>query len=376
MKIADGNKQLKVAIVHEWVVDIGGSEKVLVALRKLFPGARIFTLFHRPASLAALGIPPGEVTASFLQGIPGIDRIYRKLPMLFPAAVESLNLSGFDLVVSSSHMATKGVITRPGQVHVCYCHTPPRYLWDMSNEYLAQAGISGNLLTAPAQILLNRLRTWDCVASMRVDAFAANSTHTRERIRKYYRRDAEVVHPPVELDRFAPLPKKDYFLYAGRLVGYKRADLAIEACSAAGVRLVVTGSGPEEHALKRMAGKDVSFTGRVNDGDFAGLLAGARALLYPGEEDFGIVMVEALASGTPVIAYGRGGATDIIGAGDGVLFGEQTAEALADAIRRFIGVEAGFDPASLVASSKKFSPRCFEERFGRVVARAMKKDAP
>jgi len=368
--------KLRIALLHEWFVDIAGAEQVFKKLYALFPQARIFTLFHKPESLAEMKIPETQVTDSFLQNIPGICRNYRKFLPIFPMAVGSLDVSDFDLIVSSSHSAIKGVRMNPGQIHICYCHTPPRYLWDMSDTYLKHAGLDKGPIGLASHAALHFLRRWDAGTSKRVDHFIANSSHTAWRIEKFYGRNSKIIHPPVNTSRFHPSIKKDYFLFSSRLVNYKRADLAIESCARTGDRLIIAGEGPELKSLRFLgAEKNVEFAGHLKDSAYSDLMSEARALIFPAEEDFGITMAEALASGTPVIAYGKGGARDILEEhdpangkeGTGIFFNAQNVSSLANSIERFKTIEKSFNSGILVSASKKFDEKIFTERFSKFV---------
>lgn len=359
---------MKIALIHEWISDLGGSEKVLKELISLLPDYHLFTLFYKENSLVDLGIDPTRVTASFLNKIRGISKIYRSLLPIFPTAIESLNLSGYDIIFSSSHISAKGVIPKPYQTHICYCHTPARYLWDMSNEYLRMKGLDRAPFSLMSHMALNYLRLWDVSTSNRVDYFIANSEYTKSRIKKYYNRDAVVIYPPVDTDKFYPSPKGDYFLFLSRLVPYKRGDLAIKTFSRIKEQLIVVGDGPEKKKLMKIATKNVKFTGYLPDEEVARYLSGARALIYPSEEDFGITMVEALASGTPVIAFARGGASEIVrdikksDSPTGILFEEQSIESICNAIEEFKKNESSFKTDALIDSSRRFSKRIFDEQ--------------
>ena len=351
--------RLRVALVHDWLTGTRGGERVLEALAGLLPHADLFTLFHvtgtAPAAVEAL-----HIRTSFLDALPAIRHWYRYGLPLFPAAVERLDLRGYDLIVSSSHCVAKAV--RPhGARHLCYCHTPMRYAWDQRDAYLGTGPTAAvkRALVAPA---LDRLRRWDADTVPRVHAFVANSEHVRGRIARFYGRDARVVHPPVAVERFAPArEREDVHVCAGALVPYKRIDLAVAAFNRSGRRLLVVGDGPEYRALRRNARTSIEFTGRVSDAELAGILGRARALVMPMVEDFGIIAVEAQAAGAPVIALGAGGALETVIDGEtGVHFGAQTAEALADAVVRADRID--FDTALLRRSAQRFSSEVFAER--------------
>jgi glycosyltransferase involved in cell wall biosynthesis len=345
----------RVAITHEWLTVPGGSEQVVLRILDLFPGAEIFTTVYDPARMPEFD--GRRVHTSFLDRLPGATRRYQRLLPLMNAAFESFDLSAFDLVISSNHACAKNVTTRPETLHVCYCHTPMRYAWDPAQMRDEPVPRPLRPLVPP---LLARLRRQDLAASARPHHYLANSRAVQERIRRFYRRDSTLLHPPVEVDRMLATPRaaQDYYLCLGRLVPYKRADLAVAACSRLGRRLKVVGEGRAGMTLRDRAGPTIEFLGRVSDDCLPLLFAGARALLFPGEEDFGIVPVEAQAAGVPVIALGRGGARDsVVDGRTGVLFGQQTAEALAEAILRF--ERSRFDEAAVRENAKQFGPQHF-----------------
>ncbi|MBU1384253.1 MAG: glycosyltransferase [Alphaproteobacteria bacterium] len=349
---------LKVAIVHYWIVGDAGGEKVVKEIYKLFPQADIYVVVHDPAVSARI-FPGATIRASFLQKLPRSWKYYSALLPLMPWAVEALNVSEYDLVISSESGPAKGVLPGLDAIHVCYCHTPMRYLWDQFHEYRE----TGGLLTRTMMSVFGPpLRAWDRMTADRVDAFAANSRHVEKRIRKYYGRAARVIAPPVDLETFRPLDRRgDFYLIGGRHVRYKRLDLAVEMANRTGRRLVITGEGPETAALKRLAGPTVEFRGRCPVEELQTLYAECRAFLMPGEEDFGITPVEAMASGRPVIALARGGALDtVIDGKTGVLFPDQSAEGLIRAVDEFERQEAMFDVAVIRAWAERFST----ERFG------------
>lgn len=309
-----------------------GGEKVLDAVLELFPTANVYTLFLDPRSLSNI-VRRHPITTSWLQRIPGITRHYRKILPLMPLAVESLRLRDYDLVISTSHCVAKGILTPPNARHLCYCLTPARYAWSLTEEYLPHP-----FTRAISQPFLHRFRQWDFVAAQRVDQFAAISAGIRERIRRFYQRDSVVIHPFADLQKFQPIggDRGDFYLVASALVPYKRVDLAIHACRILDRRLIIVGIGPEQKRLRALADDGVEFTGSVNDETLRDLYSNTRALLFPGEEDFGIVPVEAMACGTPVIAYGKGGALDtVIDNQTGLFFWEPTVEALVQAISQF-----------------------------------------
>jgi glycosyltransferase involved in cell wall biosynthesis len=323
---------MRVAVVHDWLNGMRGGEKVLEAILELYPDATIYTLFHEPGKVSRL-IESHRIVTSWLNRIPGVYRYYRNLLPLFPAAVESCDLSGFDLVISSSHAVAKGV--RAGAAtHICYCHTPMRYIWDSEDDYAF-----GPLRRVAMCCVRPRLRQWDCDASTRVDHFIANSRFVRERIRAYYGREAEVINPPVDTAFFTPGPdttRDDFYLASGALVPYKRFELVVSAFNRLSRRLIVAGSGPELKRLRNMAASHIDVRGWVTDRELRGLYRRAKALVFAGREDFGIVAVEARACGCPVIAFGAGGSQEIVQDGlNGILFGEQHVDDIVGAVRRF-----------------------------------------
>ena len=356
---------MRVALVHDWLTGMRGGERVLHQLALCYPEADLYTLLHVPGATSR-AIDELSIHTSPLHRIPGAARHYRKLLPLFPWAIERFRLDDYDLVISTSHAVAKSVPTGPGTVHLDYCLTPMRYVWDMSHHYFNEQ-VSGRATRWFVPFFLNYLRVWDYYSSARVNRFVSISRHIEHRIRKHYRRGADVIYPPVESDRFQ-LGDWDggYYLIVSAFAPYKRIDLAVEACNRLGRRLVVVGRGPEQHRLARLAGPTVELVGWQSDTAIRGLLRRARALLFPGNEDFGIVPVESQACGTPVAAFAQGGATETVleaGAtqpGTGLLFGEQTPEALVDAIRR-IEAHPEWFPAELARrNAEPFSTKRFE----------------
>jgi glycosyltransferase involved in cell wall biosynthesis len=349
---------LKVALVHEWLTNLAGSEKVLLALRELYQEAPIYTSVYDANRMKTFA--DTDVHTSFLQKFPGAIKHYQKYLPLMPLAFESFALEGYDVVISSSHACAKGIITRPGTLHICYCHTPMRYAWDFYQHYLThETGKLSRPFVAP---LLSYLRLWDVASANRVDYFIANSQIVARRIGKHYRREAVVIHPPVDVDRFTVAPAHDeFFLTVGRLVSYKRVDLAVQACTKLNLPLVVIGDGPERKRLEAMAGPSVQFLGYQSDEVIRDHYARCRAFLFPGEEDFGITVVEAQAAGRPVIAYGKGGVLDSVVPGrTGLFFTEQTSESLCQAITDLRDMP--IDPQGIRAHAQKFSrPRFIQE---------------
>jgi glycosyltransferase involved in cell wall biosynthesis len=343
-----------------------GGEKVLEALCELYPEADIFThVVDREAISAA--ILKHDIHTTFIAKLPFARTWYKKYLPLMPFALESLDLQAYDLVLSSEAGPVKAVITRPDALHICYCHSPMRYIWDQYHEYRRSAGFLARLamsLFAPA------LRVWDTASASRVDHFIANSSFVAARIRKFYGRDATVIHPPVATETFAIAGEiGDFYLCFGQLVFYKRFDLAVEAFNANGKKLVIMGTGDEERRLRRLAGPNISFLGRAGDAQIRAHLATCRALIFPGAEDFGIVPIEAMASGRPVIAYGAGGAVEtIIDGQTGLLFTPQTAAALNGAVARFEAMEQRFNPQAIKAHAEKFAASGFKAQIAAMIA--------
>ena len=363
-------KEPKVAIVHDWLVGYAGGDRVVDAMKRVFPDAVIYTLVYDPNNMPEW-FKSYDIRTSWFQKVPFSNKLYKAMLPLMPAAFEAFDLTEYDLVLSSCSSCSKGVITRPDAVHICYCHTPMRYLWDNWPAYMRS---TGRLSRLAMRLLLPSLRQWDCLSAQRVDHFVANSRHVARRIRKYWRREAAVVHPPVDTKAFTPRaePGGEHYLCFGRLASYKRVDLAVEVCTRLGRPLVVAGDGEMMQQLKAKAGPSVRFVGRQDDAAVRELMARSRALLFPGEEDFGIIPVEAMSAGVPVIAYGRGGATETVVDGEtGLLFSEQTPESLAEALQRFEQCEGDFDPRHLHAHAEKFSTENFLTGFRHEVEAAM-----
>jgi glycosyltransferase involved in cell wall biosynthesis len=358
----------RVAVVHDWLTVPGGSEQVVLELLEMFPQAELFTSVYDPSPWPPQ-ITERSVHSSFLNRIPGAARHYPKLLPLMNRAFRSFDLSGFDLVLSSSHACAKNVRTPAGTLHVCYCHTPMRYAWEESFMEGEDLGRATRLLLPP---LLAWLRRQDLAGAAGPDVFVANSRHVAKRIERCYGRSAEIVHPPVDVDHFLGLPHepRDFYLTFGRLVPYKRVDLAVEACARLGRRLEVAGDGRALDAVSAAAGEGTRLLGKVSEAERDRLLGGARALLFPGEEDFGIVPVEAQAAGVPVIAYGIGGAAEsVLDGRTGVLFAEQTADALAVAIERFEGLS--LDVESVRENARRFGRERFRAEMTAVIERAL-----
>ena len=361
--------QPRIAVVHEWLLDFAGSERVLREILDLYPQADLFALVDLPNEELQAAIPKRAKATSFLQSLPRPQRWLRYYLPLMPLAIEQLDVSAYDIVVSSSHAVAKGVITGPSQLHLSYVYTPMRYAWDLQHEYLRAAGLERGPLSWAARLVLHRLRQWDVRSANGVDVFVADSAHVARRIQKAYRRDAEVLYPPVDVSAF-PMraSKEDFYLTVSRLESYKRVDLLVEAFSRMPERrLVVIGDGPEMRRLRSRPLPNVEVLGRLPTPAVRDYLQRARAFLFAGIEDFGIVMVEAQACGTPVIAFGSGGAAEIVQSDTGVLFPEQTVAALIEAVQRFEQHPGGFAPARCRENALRFDREHFRTRFAELL---------
>ncbi|MFM9936636.1 MAG: glycosyltransferase [Novosphingobium sp.] len=348
----------RVAIIHYWLVTMRGGERVLERLLELFPGADIFTHVYDPAAMSD-AINARTVHTSFIQKLPGARQHYQTYLPLMPLALEQLDLRGYDLVISSESGPAKGVIPAPDALHLCYVHSPMRYLWDHYHDYRADAGW---LKRAVMPLLCHRLRQWDTSSAARVDRVLANSRFIQSRIAKAWRREADVVHPPVDSALFAPSDDVEPgYLWVGQLVPYKRADLAIDAFNALGLPLTVVGDGPQAAALRKRAGPTIRMIPRLSFDELRRAYARCRALVFTAEEDFGIIPVEVMASGRPVIAYGRGGALDsVVAERTGLFFDAQTPEALIDTVRRMEAWLPHFNPGAALARARDFAPERFD----------------
>jgi glycosyltransferase involved in cell wall biosynthesis len=353
---------MRVAIVHYWLLGMRGGEKVVEALCRLYPNADLFTLFYQPDKVSSL-ISSRRVIASFLNSG---RRFYRSLLPLMPLALEQFDLREYDLVISSESGPAKGVLTRSTTRHICYCHTPMRYLWDLYPEYIHDF-VRSRWRRAAIAPFASYLRLWDYASAARVDDFVANSENTRQRIWKAYRREAQVIHPPVDVESFYERPADDYFLIVSELVPYKRLDYAVRLFTRSGRKLRIAGDGPEFKRLRKAAGSSIEFCGRVPDAELRELYARCRSLVVPGEEDFGITMVEALASGKPMVALGRGGVLEIVPDGGAVLYDQPSEACLEDALARFDAFEQRVNSAALRAHASRFSEAHFAGEFRALV---------
>jgi glycosyltransferase involved in cell wall biosynthesis len=356
---------MRVALVHYWLLGMRGGEKVLEALCRMFPEADIFTLFYDPARVSNT-LRTHRIHVSSLNPF---RKAYRSLLALCPMALESFDLRDYDLIVSSESGPAKGVIARADSRHICYCHTPMRYLWDLYPAY--RNDWTRSRLKRLAMVpLTNYLRLWDFAAAARVDEFAANSENVRRRIAHVWRRDARVIHPPVDTARFHWEPPDDYFLIVSEMVAYKQLDYAVRLFSSSGRRLRIVGDGPEYRTLRNLSGPSVEFCGRVSDEQLQTLYARARAFIVPGEEDFGIATVEALASGKPVIALGRGGSVEIVppDVPSGVLYEDASEQRLERALAEFEAVETRVNQHTLQSWADGFSEPLFRREMAALIA--------
>jgi len=374
----------RVALVHDWLTGMRGGEKCLEAFCELYPKATLFTLLYRRGHLSP-PIERMEIRTSWIQRVPGWQRVYRHLLPLYPRAIESFDLSGYDLVISSSHCVAKGARAAPGATHLCYCHTPMRYAWDQYQHYFAPERLSWwNRKAIPA--LIGRMRAWDVATAGRPHRYAANSRHVAARIRTAYNREAEVIYPPVDLAGLRPgAGAGGYYLMVNAFAPYKRVDLAVAAFNRLGRELRIVGTGQDDARLRQLAGPNVRFLGWATPEALREAYAGCRAFVFAAEEDFGITPVEALGCGRPVIALGKGGVRETVvphpefpspgawpassAAPTGVLYPEQTTEALVEAVRFFEAHERDFDPVAIRASVQRFDRPRFLEEFKAFVER-------
>lgn len=353
----------KIAIVHEWLVIPGGSERIINIFCQLFPNADIFSLVYNENTIGNY-LNGRKVNTSFIQKLPlGIKKYQAYLPLM-PIAIEQFDLSKYDLVISSSSCVAKGVITGANTLHICYCHTPMRYAWDMYNVYLDQNNIKG-IKKALVTIIMNYLRMWDRLSADRVDHFIANSNTVKNRIAKHYKKDATVIYPPVNTDFYnISDEQEDYFLVVSRLVPYKRIDLAVETFNELNLPLFIIGDGSEYKKLKSCARSNIKFLGRLSDEEIRCYYSKCRAFIFPGEEDFGITPLEAMASGKPVIAYRAGGVRETVVEGKtGLFFDKQSKESLMETVKNFISIEDSFKKHDIRNHALKFN----EERFKREI---------
>jgi len=379
---------MKVAIVHDWLTTWAGAEKALAELLACYPHAEIFTMVNFLPKDKIPSLIGRTIHTSFIQKLPGARKHYRRYLPLMPLAVEQFDLKGFDLILSSSHAVAKGVISDPGAVHVCYCYSPMRYAWDMQHQYLRQSGNTRGPISWLMRWQLHRLRQWDYINAQRVDHFIAISHYIERRIETFYRRKAEVIYPPVDVEKFSyDRPREAFYLTASRMVPYKRIDLVIEAFNQMPDRqLIVIGDGPDYAKLKALAGPNVTLLGYQPDNVLMDHLERTRAFVFMAEEDFGILPVEAQAAGAPVIGYGVGGMREtIVNGGSGLLVQEQTVEALLVRIKQFEALqaappegedeEAPFTPLVCRKSAIRFESANFRQAIDKLIQRYLKNNA-
>lgn len=374
---ASNPTKARIAIVHDWLTVYAGAERVLEQMLAVYPDADLYCVCDF--------LPPGErgflqgrvPRTTFIQTLPGARKHYRSYLPLMPLAIEQLDLSGYDIVLSSSHAVAKGVLTGPDQLHVSYVHSPMRYAWDMQHQYLRESGLDKGFKGWAARWMLHRMRMWDLRSAFGVDVFLANSYFIVRRIRKAYRREASVVYPPVSSDAFAPLrEKQDFYVTASRLVPYKRVDVLVDAfVRMPQRRLLVIGDGPEMAKLRALTKghANIELLGHLERSSMTRMLAEARAFVFAAEEDFGIAPVEAQAAGTPVIAFGRGGALESVSArepsagGTGLFFDQQSADAVVDAVRRFEAQSTPFDSVACTKWAERFGAPRFRASFAAAI---------
>ncbi|WP_147612450.1 glycosyltransferase [Treponema pectinovorum] len=371
---------MKVAIVHDWLVNFGGAERVVQQFLKIYPQAEIYTLVYDENKMGK-HFPKEKVHTSFIQKIPCATKLYTKLLHLMPKAFESFDLTSYDLVIASSSCCAKGVITSPNSIYIAYIHSPMRYAWDLYYDYMAS---SGKLTRFFMKRFMPKIRNWDYISSQRIDTIIANSSYIKRRIKKFWNRNSTVIYPPVETERLCPneKPCEDFYVVFSRFVAYKRLDLAIKACGQLGKNLVVIGSGSQEKELKALAAKyqnsssKITFTGRIKDDEVQNYLQRCKALIFCAEEDFGIIPVEAQACGRPVIAYAKGGALEtVIKNKTGIFFEEQTVESLKNAINEFEDKikDDPFDVKIIIENAERFSSQRFRAEIKNAVKQTQEK---
>ncbi len=360
---------MKIALVHDWLTVYSGAERVLLALSEVYPEAEIYTSVYDPVKVTAFR--DKKVHTSFLQNIPLMKKKRELLIPFTPFAFEQFDFSQYDVVISSTTFPAKGIITKPDTLHISYCHTPTRYIWE---PHLDPRATKGRLKWLRDKVV-HKLRIWDFLAADRVDYFIANSKYVANRIKKYYRRDSDVIYPPIDVDNFTPKPKEevgDYFLFVSRLVDYKRCDIAVKAFNELGLPLKIVGYGPDEAKLKAMAKPNIEFMGAKFGEELQEIFARAKAFVFTAEEDFGIVPVEAMACGRPVICYSKGGQSESALAGTtGILFDQQTPESLAEAVRKFDADD--YDPIKIRSHAEKFSKERFKTEIVEKIEELMDK---
>ncbi|TDB63375.1 glycosyltransferase [Arundinibacter roseus] len=357
---------MKVAIIHDWLTELGGAELVLKSILELFPSASLFTLTYSDKVINELQIDKSRLHVSFIHKLPFAQKHYRNYLPFFSSAIESFDLSSFDLILSSSYCVAKGVLTNGKQRHICYCHSPVRYAWDLYFQYLKEQRLTSGLKGFVAKYFLRKLRTWDVIASNRVDYFISNSDFIGRRIQRVYRRDSFTIYPPVDLNRFQVVTEKEEFYFTcSRLVPYKRIDIIVSAFSRMpDKKLIIIGDGPDYKKLTTKNFDNIDFLGFQPFPVLYDFMSRAKAFVFAAEEDFGIVPVEAQACGTPVIAFSQGGALESIKDGvSGLFFDVQSSDSIIDAVNRFEDLVQTFDPIEIRKNALKFSKENFQSSF-------------
>ncbi|MBU1037356.1 glycosyltransferase [Patescibacteria group bacterium] len=360
---------MKIALTHDHLFQLGGAEKVLLEFHKMFPESPVFTLIHNPEKAGLF--KDLDIKTSFLEKMPLGVKHFKWYLWLMPLAWEQFDFSGYDIVISSSSAFAKGILTPPNTLNISYCHSPTRYLWSDTHQYVEELN-QPEIIKKILPLILNRLRVWDHVAAQRVDKFVANSEFVARRIKKYYQREATVIHPPVETKKFFISSEIDnYYVIVSRLRPYKRVDLAIKAFNQLRIPLKIIGTGEEENHLKKIAKDNIQFLGELSDEERNKVLSRAKAFIHPQEEDFGITAVEAMASGRPVIAYKSGGALEsVIDNETGKFFDEQSWESLADLVIRFERILKQFDPQKIKEHAEKFDIAVFQKNFKEFISKS------
>ncbi len=366
---------MNVGIVHEWLASYAGSEKVIEQMLEVFPAAEIYSLVDFLPEKDRAWLADHKIHTSFIQRLPFARRKFRGYLPFMPLAIEQFDLAPHDVVISSNHAVAKGVITRADQLHISYVHTPIRYAWDLKDQYLRESGLTWGLRSTIVRIIMHYIRRWDVVAANRVDKFVANSHYVARRIWKTYRREAEVIYPPVDIEAYPFCEQKeDFYVTASRLVPYKKVDLIVEAFTKNGLPLMVIGDGPDMKKIAKLAGKNVTLLGYQSQEKMTELMQRAKAFVFAADEDFGITPVEAQACGTPVIAYGRGGVTETVVDGEtGMFFAEQTPESLNAAVARFESMASTFEPELIRKHAEQFGIERFRRELWELVDREWKK---
>ena len=358
---------MKVAIIHEWLVTVGGSDKVCKAILDIFPNADIYTLVAKKEICEELGIPWEKVHTSFIQNMPFSKSHHRTYLPLFPLAIEQFDLRGYDVIISSSHCVAKGILKKENQLHICYCHSPIRYAWDMYNEYLEGSGLQKGIKGWLVRYLLHRVRKWDLLSSFRVNYFISNSDYVGKRIKETYRRHSTTIHPNIDISHFELCEKKhDYYLASSRLVSYKKIDIVIEAFNQMpDKKLIVIGGGPDLQAYRKLAKSNINVMGYQPFDVLKEKMQHAKAFVFAADEDFGMIPIEAESCGTPVIAYGHGGSLETVCEGKtGLFFKEQTVESIIDAVTRFESMD---EQPFLPSDCRKWAEGFSEERFKKEI---------